>query len=269
RGAARPLAWPRPVRVARERARRSHWRGIGAGERGLRIARRCALRSGGGERPRPCGRLAGCPIFSDASCLKTMSCVDGGSLPTTPVSWQAGRLTPSARLGGGGRAVAGRAEDGRALLHHDRLAQAGAAQLGLEAGVARLQRRYLDRVGPRLSRLQAGAARECYLPSIDLVLGRSGCWLEAQLLRQGRGYLDLAAAERPLVGHLDRVDRAPTHLDRAAAVNQVQSERWQTAHLDTRLRLRTHDPARWPGGCPLGGRERRLARDDGPLYRPR
>src|SRR6266542_5893919 len=44
------------------------------------------------ERPRHGGRLAGCPTFNDTSYLKSRTCVVGASLPTTPPSWQAGRL---------------------------------------------------------------------------------------------------------------------------------------------------------------------------------
>src|SRR6266542_5734113 len=64
-----------------------------AHDRALRAGARCA---GLGGALRPGGRLAGCPIFAEASDWGQRTCGVGGSLPTPPPTWQAGRLPGSA-----------------------------------------------------------------------------------------------------------------------------------------------------------------------------
>src|SRR5262245_28509531 len=93
---------PRPGTRFTSRTARCGAPSSGEGSRlgtgGRRIARRCALRSRGRERPRPSGRLAEWPSFSNASCSKTITCVVGGSLPTTLLRWQSGRLGGTSSL---------------------------------------------------------------------------------------------------------------------------------------------------------------------------
>ncbi len=70
--------------------------GTPLGTEGQFAARRCALRSRGGSAPRQCGRLADCPNFNAANCLKIKDLWRDGAAcqPPLEVGRLAGRSLP-------------------------------------------------------------------------------------------------------------------------------------------------------------------------------